>query len=249
MYKLARPSRSKERRVSLMNPCSENWQDMRRDVQGRFCSSCQKTVVDFSKMSTDEFIHYFQHHTTSGCGRFTPEQFSIRIPETTRTIPFIGRVSKYAAALFATLSIYTKGVAQTNTPIFDTVQTTTGATGNPIPAGDRLFTGKVLDDKGEGVPGATVMIDEGTMNGTATDADGWFEIKLNAKDKILIVHSAGYMDQEVSIAGQNNIVVNLELDTSLVDAVTAYGTYMSDIPDPKANLWHHIKNLFKKQPE
>lgn len=39
-----------ENNIRIENPCHENWNLMSRNQKGRFCDSCNKTVIDFSKM-------------------------------------------------------------------------------------------------------------------------------------------------------------------------------------------------------
>jgi hypothetical protein len=47
-------------KLTIENPCHENWNQMKVNGQGRYCSSCAKTVVDFSGMSADEIGNYFK---------------------------------------------------------------------------------------------------------------------------------------------------------------------------------------------
>ena len=64
-------------RISIENPCHEDWQGMTPEAQGRFCSACEKTVIDFSQMSDAEILNYFsQPRAERVCGRFTSEQLS-----------------------------------------------------------------------------------------------------------------------------------------------------------------------------
>lgn len=67
----------KKMRIAIENPCHEDWQGMPPEAQGRFCSACEKTVIDFSVMSDAEILHYFsQPRTEKVCGRFRSEQLS-----------------------------------------------------------------------------------------------------------------------------------------------------------------------------
>lgn len=67
----------KKMRISIENPCHEDWQGMTPQAQGRFCSACEKTVIDFSRMSDAEILQYFsQPRTEKVCGRFKSEQLS-----------------------------------------------------------------------------------------------------------------------------------------------------------------------------
>lgn len=57
-------------RISIPNPCHEDWNQMTPEDKGRFCLSCQKTVVDFTKMNKTEIQQYFQTAVNEKvCGR------------------------------------------------------------------------------------------------------------------------------------------------------------------------------------
>lgn len=63
--------------IEIENHCQEDFSKMTPDAQGRFCSACQKTVIDFSVLNDDEIIDYFKKYSTQKtCGRFTIEQMS-----------------------------------------------------------------------------------------------------------------------------------------------------------------------------
>jgi len=50
--------------LNIPKPCHENWNAMSPKEQGRYCGSCQKTVVDFSVMSDKEIVDYFRKPLT-----------------------------------------------------------------------------------------------------------------------------------------------------------------------------------------
>lgn len=81
--------------------------------------------------------------------------------------------------------------------------------------------GKVLDEKGEPIIGATVT-EEGTSNGTITDYDGMFTLEAS-KDGILTISYIGYKSQQVSIAGKDMVAVNLKEDMEQLDEVVVVG--------------------------
>ena len=68
-------------KIQIPKPCHENWNTMTLNQQGRFCGSCAKSVVDFTKMKTPEIQQYFiQNQGKKICGRFNNDQlYSIRI--------------------------------------------------------------------------------------------------------------------------------------------------------------------------
>ncbi|MEA9413279.1 hypothetical protein [Flavobacterium sp. PL02] len=71
-------------KISIPEPCHENWDKMTPAENGRFCISCSKTVVDFTRMLPDEVQHFFiANKNKSVCGRFKNSQLenvTIQIP-------------------------------------------------------------------------------------------------------------------------------------------------------------------------
>ena len=59
-------------KIKIQNPCEENWNSMSANKKGRFCSSCNKTVVDFTKMENSEIQKYFIENSNdkSICGYY-----------------------------------------------------------------------------------------------------------------------------------------------------------------------------------
>ncbi|WPO80599.1 hypothetical protein [Flavobacterium sp. KACC 22761] len=71
-------------KITIPEPCHENWDAMTPKDNGRFCISCSKTVVDFTSMLPEEIQHYFiQNQNNKICGRFRKSQLdtlTIQIP-------------------------------------------------------------------------------------------------------------------------------------------------------------------------
>lgn len=61
-------------KITINEPCHENWGDMTPNQQGAFCKSCMKDVVDFSKKSIDEIKDFFSRSQGKVCGRFEEKQ-------------------------------------------------------------------------------------------------------------------------------------------------------------------------------
>jgi TonB-linked SusC/RagA family outer membrane protein len=103
--------------------------------------------------------------------------------------------------------------------------------------------GRVVDDKGSSLPGATVKV-EGSTQGVQTDANGTFSLTLN-KPATLVVSFVGMVSKSVQVSAQHRLI-----DVSLADngkalnevVVVGYGTQKkSDITGsvasvPKARL-------------
>lgn len=63
-------------KISINEPCHENWDGMTPNQQGAFCKSCAKDVVDFSKMGVAQIKSFFKSNDTTQkvCGRFKETQ-------------------------------------------------------------------------------------------------------------------------------------------------------------------------------
>lgn len=67
-------------KILILQPCHENWHNMTPNEQGRFCGSCQKSVVDFSLMTDKEMLDYMAKVSGyTACGRFSNDQLNKNI--------------------------------------------------------------------------------------------------------------------------------------------------------------------------
>lgn len=63
-------------RISIPEPCNVPWESMSPlDAEKRYCSSCERVITDFSKMSDAELLAYFQK-SQKVCGRLTEDQLN-----------------------------------------------------------------------------------------------------------------------------------------------------------------------------
>ena len=90
----------------------------------------------------------------------------------------------------------------------------------PIP-----ITGKVLDDKGEPLAGATIAVKGSTVT-TTSDAEGAFTINAPNANSTLIITYTGYQTQEIDL--NNRTTLNITLVVTTIDlegvVVVGYGT-------------------------
>lgn len=80
------------------------------------------------------------------------------------------------------------------------------------------FKGKVIDETGEGLPGATILI-VGTPKGVTTDVDGTFSIDVEKGAKLEISY-IGMQPQQIVVSNNKTIVIQLEPKTDELDEVT-----------------------------
>src|SRR4030095_3822226 len=87
-------------------------------------------------------------------------------------------------------------------------------------------SGKVTDDTGKPVSGATVQV-KGTTIATATTTDGTFALSIPSGKSVLIITSVGLAEQEIEVNDRTEIVIAMSMGivTSLQDVVViGYGT-------------------------
>jgi hypothetical protein len=206
----------------IPEPCHENWNAMTPKEQGRFCNACAKVVVDFSKMSDKEILDYISSVSGKMCGRLVEDQLN-------RTLSYPAKPKKLwwkywvnIAVSFALL--VAKVSAQVKQPRekievlppkmtppekLDTEKILLGRIGSvSIDSKDEVFIlmkGKVVDNEGNPIVGASVLI-KGGNRGTAADTSGEFILKIKEKKTTTLVFSAvGFMSTELSVKGQNEL--------------------------------------------
>jgi len=102
----------------------------------------------------------------------------------------------------------------------------------------KSVSGKVTDDKGQTLPGVSIVV-KGTTTGVVTDANGGYAIQNIPADAILQFSFVGMQMQEVATNGKANINVVLAEETVGIEEVVAigYGTVKkSDLTGAVASL-------------
>ncbi|WP_121357562.1 SusC/RagA family TonB-linked outer membrane protein [Flavisolibacter nicotianae] len=84
-------------------------------------------------------------------------------------------------------------------------------------------TGKIVDDKGTPLGGATVT-EKGTKNSTLTKSDGSFTLTVSKNKAVLVISFVGYTQQEVTVnEGQSDIFIHLAPSQLSMDSIVVVG--------------------------
>ncbi|MEO6684994.1 MAG: TonB-dependent receptor plug domain-containing protein, partial [Dyadobacter sp.] len=83
-------------------------------------------------------------------------------------------------------------------------------------------SGKVTDDKGEPLPGVSIVI-KGLPQGTTTSADGRFSLSVPGTSSVLIFSFVGYLPKEVPVGNKSVLDVTLLVDTKALEEVVVVG--------------------------
>jgi len=84
------------------------------------------------------------------------------------------------------------------------------------------ITGRVTDEKGEGLPGVSIVI-KGTQRGTTSDPTGQFRLDVPDKNVVLVFSFVGYESQEVPIGNQSTLNVALKVSEKGLQEVVVVG--------------------------
>ena len=88
---------------------------------------------------------------------------------------------------------------------------------------EKEIKGKVTDEQGQPLPGASVII-KGSSKGTTTDFDGKFTLDVDNESARLLVSYIGFKTQEVIIGDATNYPITLSADDQALETVTLLGS-------------------------
>ena len=87
---------------------------------------------------------------------------------------------------------------------------------------DVAVAGKVIDEKGVGLPGVSVVI-KGTTQGTTTDGTGSYRISVPNGNATLVFSFVGYQKQEIVVGSQTSLTTTLLPDDQTLNEVVVVG--------------------------
>jgi TonB-linked SusC/RagA family outer membrane protein len=90
---------------------------------------------------------------------------------------------------------------------------------------DKTVSGKVIDEKGEGLPGVSIVV-KGTQAGSISDVNGNYSVKIQGEGGILVFSFVGYVSREEVVGDRTSLDVSLQVDEKGLDelVVVGYGT-------------------------
>lgn len=171
-------------KISIPEPCHEKWEDMTPTERGAFCHNCKKDIIDFTDITTFELNDYLNKNKTLSCGRFTRQQLdAVYVINTDKpTRKWFYKSWATAVVSFFIGIFQPRAEAKNNAPKIEWTDNSVAdyvlpvVTDEPTDSSDIIISGVVLDEKGEPLTGAIVMLDEQLKIGAATGLDGKFKI-------------------------------------------------------------------------
>jgi len=235
--------------LSIPRPCAEKWESFAPTHNGGFCSTCSKTVIDFSQMTDDEILSFLANKPQHACGRFNINQLkTYSHPQRGVTVnPGITLLKAgFISLLLAVLSKPT--LAQYASP-----RTTTEVVQYPVTQAYKsddiagfIVRGVVKDELDQPMPGVSIVLKGSTVE-TWTDAQGHFEFPRKLQDgNVLLFRFIGYTPKEyvVKKSSDQDMNITMQMDTfELMGEVQVNGVY-DENHSLISRLWNKVKNLF-----
>lgn len=228
--------------LTIPEPCHENWHQMTPTQKGRFCKSCNKEVIDFTRSPKSELARATKKDQ-SICGRFKPHQLNTPLPSVSqsqfrRNAAFLGFTSL--------LAVCTPAMGQETANSLEVIPQTAVvgrvATATLEPPTKNVVTLQgVVTDGMYPLPGAHVTI-EGTRIAVQTDFDGNFKIAISDKYKdseiTLVISYIGFVTHEkkVSLSDKKVQVALTGLEEDVLGGLTI--VY-------RPNIFQRFLNLFR----
>jgi hypothetical protein len=236
------------KRISIPDPCTIPWDTMNPVTpQQRHCSSCDRVITDFTKMSDAELISFFNtnHHA---CGKFSPHQLNREL-KIDRTITRAGswkNIFMIPALLLGietfarekpnpgenkVVSSFIENVVENNSE-----QPTVNSTNDSL-----VISGYVTDSvTGEAVLFALVYLEDHSVSAT-TDVNGYFSVKIpnpgeNSSVNI-VVQNIGYVTTTTRKANLTGATMHIGLEPAETHMVGIVIT--DDSPRSKTHRFFH----------
>jgi hypothetical protein len=118
-------------KIIVSNPCNKDWNKMTNHNNGKYCGSCNKTVIDFTTWEVEEIKMYLLTKNEHVCGHFKSLQAAVKRPKHHQFLVdlYLQTDTKiktpYFKALVLSLIIFCMTVVGCNTPTTNT-ETLTG---------------------------------------------------------------------------------------------------------------------------
>ncbi len=236
--------------IKIKEPCHESWQNMTTTQNGKFCEACSKEVIDFTRLSSSSILNHVSQ-SESLCGRFYKHQLEQTYTTQKESSFWQWAILSLGLSAFIPQASQAQVAKQSNqieVPTAISERNQNAARQNPM-QDSITIQGKVLDNYGEDVIGATIRL-QGTQIGTITDIDGKFSLTIpqNLVDQntALVISFIGYENITMPIQDflqQADKTIQFKHEASyLGDVVIAGGITTSH---KRPSLWQRIQHWFQ----
>ncbi|HEX8549224.1 MAG TPA: carboxypeptidase-like regulatory domain-containing protein [Cytophagaceae bacterium] len=234
--------------LTISKPCDERLDNMISNKEGKFCLLCKKNVFDLTKLSNNQISELIAKSPEGLCISTTKsqlEKFNLQNFPLDQVLPLYTLKRRIIQAL-SVLSLAIIELTQKTVAAQNVIEVTSNFSKDSIfsieksPVGDESKVKikiKVMDDKGQPIPGAIVMLQDRSA-GISTDEEGMGSLEIaayNATVKYTVIcEFTGYVTEAQTLdCNEREAIVRLQEDHKLLEdvVITGYGYW-----PPKENL-------------
>jgi hypothetical protein len=222
-------------KITIPAPCEQKWSEMKSCGLNRFCTNCEKEIIDFTYYSDAALRKVIEEKGGKICGKFTENQLNRELVNLPKKQSFFGKFSAKWLSFYLLLSspfetlkaqVTTEQSATWKTDSFDSTK--------------NIISGIVVDAQNEPIPFVKIKLME-LEKMAITDMDGKFrfvfEDSTNSTYSIE-AWSLGFEDtSRITKVLPNSTDIRIELKDTKVEAIEIVGIIVVqpkfDVFEPK----------------
>ncbi len=195
--------------IKIPKKCNQSWDNMSPTIGGKFCSTCNLEVIDFTDWKTEDIISYVQRSTGKVCGRLSSTQSA---PNYRVQFSHTQKLSRFGFGLALSGLLFTQS-ALAESHITDTA---TVHLQHQQSLKDSITIQGVVTDQSNRPLAHVVIRNPYTNQSFKTDEEGRFAFKFlnskNFKSLPLSVHFIGFETKDIKhdLSKNENIKIKLE---------------------------------------
>jgi hypothetical protein len=206
--------------IKLGFTCSQQWEDMEPVSGGRYCQDCQKEVIDFTQLSNQEIIGYFeQKRNIKTCGYFNEEQLNqlnrgLKQPPRTTLQQSLSTLA-LGTLLTASSCQTSKTINHSNCKGHKSHYEIVNKSIDKKDTTNTEIVGTVVSEDNEPLPDVVIQIGETTI-GAVSDLDGEFRLVVPTdlmQAKVLNTKYLGFENLQINL----DEITDKKIKITLVD--------------------------------
>jgi hypothetical protein len=235
--------------LAIPTPCHENWNQFTPTQKGRFCGSCQKEVIDFTKWNEEQIKDYFISKPKSTCGRFAPHQLTTYKNHSPISSKKQTRLAASLAFVLLLISRPTEAQVSKSRMSQEQVDKKSKINIDRTDSVERItIKGVVVGESDyELLPGVNV-IRKGTDQGVVTDVDGKFEMVIDHPKSVetLVTSFIGLTSVEYEVLANTDLKeIRIPMQYDITGGITLGGVVATRWYSPRG-LWWRVKSIFRR---
>jgi hypothetical protein len=210
-------------KISVKEPCSENWDSMKILDKSRFCESCKCKVYDFTQASVEDVKRQYELNSGKICGRLNGSLLAQTYQQNEIRRGYLRQLRMFCIAALLSFGINLFFIPDAKARLaIDDIKTEILDQKNDTILSEVKLSGLVSDkNTKEALPFANIALleSDSVIACTTTDLDGKYELKVAfGKYKKLNVKATyvGYMPMIIKdLDLSKDLVINVDLEMSM----------------------------------